>query len=77
MVIPYQQLDSETLRNIIEAFVLREGTDYGHRDYTIDEKVDVVLRQLKRGDVVLTWDAELETCNLVSRRDLRRQPEHP
>lgn len=70
MVIPYQSLNSDVLDNIIEHFVLREGTDYGHQDYSLEQKVAAVRRQLQRGEVVLTWDAELETCNLVSRQQL-------
>lgn len=74
MVIPYTALDSEVLDRIIESFVLREGTDYGHGDYSLEDKVQAVRRQLKRGDVVLTWDAEIESCNIVSKRQLREQP---
>lgn len=29
MLIPWQDLSPETLENLIESFVLREGTDYG------------------------------------------------
>ena len=72
MVIPYTSLDSDVLVRIIESFVLREGTDYGHGDFSLDQKVDAVLRQLKRGEVVLTWDAEIESCNIVSRNALRK-----
>ena len=28
MIIPWQDLDPETLDNLIESFVLREGSDY-------------------------------------------------
>jgi uncharacterized protein len=73
MVIPYQSLDVAVLDNIIEHFVLREGTDYGHQDYAIEQKVAAVRRQLERGEIVLTWDDELETCNLVTRQQLRQQ----
>ena len=66
MVIPYTALDSQTLDRVIESFVLREGTDYGHRDFTMADKIAAVRKQLKRGDACLTWDAELESCNIVS-----------
>lgn len=73
MEIPYTSLDPEILSRVIESFVLREGTDYGHGDYSLEDKVEAVRRQLKRGDVVLTWDAEIESCNIVSKRQLREQ----
>ena len=66
MVIPHTTLDSETLDRIIESFVLREGTDYGHRDFSIANKIAAVRRQLDRGEACLTWDTELESCNIVS-----------
>ncbi len=66
MVIPHATLDSKTLDRVIESFVLREGTDYGHRDFSIANKIAAVRRQLDRGEACLTWDAELESCNIVS-----------
>ena len=65
MVIPHTALDPETLNRVIESFVLREGTDYGHGQYSIDDKIAAVRRQLNRGEACLTWDAELESCNIV------------
>lgn len=65
MVIPHTALDPETLTRVIESFVLREGTDYGHGQYSIDDKIAAVRRQLTRGEACLTWDAELESCNIV------------
>ncbi|MFT5683987.1 MAG: hypothetical protein ACI8RZ_004922 [Myxococcota bacterium] len=66
MVIPHTALDNETLDRVIESFVLREGTDYGHQDFTMQDKIAKVRQQLKRGEACLTWDAELESCNIVS-----------
>ena len=65
MVIPHKALDPETLTRVIESFVLREGTDYGHGQYSIHDKIAAVRRQLNRGEACLTWDAELESCNIV------------
>jgi uncharacterized protein len=32
LLIPYEQLSADTLEGLIEAFVLREGTEYGEQD---------------------------------------------
>ena len=32
MIIPHQTLSPEALQGVIEAFVTREGTDYGTQD---------------------------------------------
>lgn len=50
MIIPWQQLEPDTLTNLIESFVLREGTDYGEETFTLAEKVEQVRQQLKTGD---------------------------
>lgn len=67
MQIPWQQLDAELLDNIIEAFVLREGTDYGLEEKSLAEKVTDVRVQLERGDAVLVWSELHETVNIMPR----------
>ena len=42
MIIPWQTLDPQTLNNLIESFVLREGTDYGVQEKTLADKVNDV-----------------------------------
>ena len=49
MIIPWEQLPAATLDNLIESFVLREGTDYGEQTFTLAEKVEHVRQQLQRG----------------------------
>jgi len=63
--IPWNQLSAEILRSVIEEFISREGTDYGEREFTLAEKVEQVKAQVKRGDVVIVFDAESGTCNLL------------
>lgn len=65
MEIPHSELTPETLRNLIEEFVSREGTDYGHNEYSLDEKVSKVLRQLETGRVQIVYDAEEQSCHIV------------
>jgi uncharacterized protein YheU (UPF0270 family) len=70
--IPASELPPETLRAIIESFIMREGTDYGDAEYSLDNKVDQVRRQLDRGDVLLMWDEVLESCNLITKGQWQR-----
>ena len=65
MEIPYKQLSKHTLLAVIEEFISREGTDYGHREYTLDEKVKKVKSQLVKGEIKLLFDSETSSCNLV------------
>ena len=65
MEIPYNQLSEQTLLAVIEEFISREGTDYGHGEYTLDEKVEKVKSQLLKGQIKLLFDSETSSCNLV------------
>jgi len=68
MEIPYDQLPPATLRRLIEEFVSREGTDYGHGDYDMQAKVRQVMAQLKRGDAAITFDQRMQSASIVSKR---------
>ena len=65
MEIPWNQLSAQALHGLIEGFITREGTDYGEHEFSLTEKVEQVKAQIKRGDVVIVFDAESETCNLL------------
>ena len=63
--VPPGALPSDTLRALIESFVAREGTDYGDRERTLEEKVADVRRQLDRGEARIVFDPETESVNIV------------
>ena len=63
--IPHRELSETALRGVVESFVLREGTDYGQRDYSLEEKIAAVMRQLDRGEAAIVFDPETETVSIV------------
>ncbi|HEY2401855.1 MAG TPA: YheU family protein [Steroidobacteraceae bacterium] len=63
--VPYQELSPEALRGVIESFVLREGTEYGAQDFTLDEKLDHVYRQLERREAQIVFDPNTETIEII------------
>ena len=65
MEIPYQELSADTIKGIVEQYVLGEGTDYGDCDFSLEEKVAGVLAQLKSGKVKIIFDATEEVCTIV------------
>ncbi|KNC65819.1 YheU family protein [Pseudoalteromonas ardens] len=67
MIIPYQQLDPATLSNLIEHYVLREGTDYGDSEISTERKVEQVHAQLKSGEALLVYSELHESVNIVSK----------
>jgi uncharacterized protein YheU (UPF0270 family) len=66
--VPHAQLSADALRGVVEAFVLREGTDYGERDVEHDTKVGQVMRQLERGEAKILFDPVTETVDIVVKR---------
>jgi uncharacterized protein YheU (UPF0270 family) len=66
--IPFKELDTITLNNLIEEFVSREGTGYGYHDYSLEDKVKHVMMQLEKDRVFIDYDAESSTCNIVKRK---------
>jgi uncharacterized protein YheU (UPF0270 family) len=65
MRIPYTELSDDALHGIIEEYVSREGTEYGSRDFSLEEKVEQVLAQIHGGDVIIEFDAESQSCQLL------------
>jgi len=55
-------LDAPTLRNVIEEFVTRDGTEFSQVETMIGE----VRAQLERGEVELWFDPETSTCNILT-----------
>ena len=70
MLIPWQSLNEETLTNLIEHFVLREGTDYGAEEKSLADKVEDVRRQLQRAEAVLVFSELHETVNIMPANQL-------
>lgn len=69
MEIPYDQLEPDTLRALVEEYVTRAGTDYGGAEVPLPTKVQQVLAQLERGEAVITYDPKTQSCDIVPRRE--------
>lgn len=63
--VAYTDLSPEALRGVLESFVLREGTDYGEREYSLQQKVAHVLHQLERGEARIVFDPNTESVQIV------------
>ncbi len=70
MLIPYQNIAPETLKNLIESFILREGTDYGEQELSLAQKTDNILAQLKEGSVVIQYSQLSESITLIHKSQI-------
>ena len=63
--VPYDRINPDTLRNMIQEFVTRDGADWGDAGCTLEDKVEQVLRQLKGRKVKVVFDLTSQTANIV------------
>jgi len=65
VAVPHAHLSPDALLGVIEAFVLREGTDYGEREFTLEQKIAHVRVQLERGDAQIIFDPDSASIDIV------------
>lgn len=65
VAVPHTQLSAEALRGVVESFVLREGTEYGEREFTLEEKLAHVMHQLERGEAQIMFDPASDSVQIV------------
>lgn len=70
--IPFTQLSEEILQAVAESFVLREGTDYGVTEVPLDKKIEQVLRQIRKKEVLIFFDQDEESVTLIPARSLKK-----
>lgn len=69
MIIPPERLTENVLRGIIESYILRDGTDYGDIELDLEAKVESLLPQVFKGEVVIVYDDDLKSVTLLTRDD--------
>lgn len=65
MIVPWQEISKDALNGIIEEFIMREGTDYGEQEASLEKKKQDLLNQLQAGHIVLVYSELHETVNLM------------
>jgi uncharacterized protein YheU (UPF0270 family) len=63
--VPYQKITADALEQLIESFILREGTDYGSVEATLSRKMEDIRRGLKNQDLKVVFDLTSESCSIV------------
>lgn len=70
MIIPWEQLQADTLTSLITEFVTRDGTDYGLNETTTDTRIEQVKAKLRQGEAVVLFSQSTGQCNIVARNSL-------
>jgi len=67
IIVPWKDLPPDTLTNLIEEFVTRDGTDYGDQEIPTGTKVEQVRNQLKREDAFVVFDEVTESVSVMGK----------
>jgi uncharacterized protein len=73
IVVPHDRISVEALAGLIDEFILREGTDYGAQEVTLEKKHEQVFKQLRSGRIVVVFDPSLESCSIVRKEHLPKE----
>lgn len=64
IIVPKEALSDAALDGIVDTFILREGTDYGHREHTMADKRRRVHAMLARGTAQICYYPESEHIDI-------------
>ena len=62
-------ISAEALNAILESFVLREGTDYGIQEISLEKKIDNLKTKLDHKDIYLVFDPNSETVTFLTKNE--------
>lgn len=72
MLIPFDLIEADTLDNLLEDFVTRDGTDNGD-DTPLNVRVERARHALKRGEAVIVFDPESQQCQLMLKSEVPKE----
>lgn len=72
MIISTNLLSQDALDGLIEAFINREGTDYGIDEIPLNRKVAELKSQVEQGHVLIVFDPVTETPNLMTKEQYQQ-----
>jgi uncharacterized protein YheU (UPF0270 family) len=64
--VPPQRLQADVLQALLEEYASRDGTDYGERELSLEQKVDSLRTQMQRRELLIVFDAVSEQWDLLS-----------
>ncbi len=64
--VPMDKLSEDVVQSLIEEFILREGTDYGASEVSLDKKKEQVSKQLENDDIKIVFDPNTDSVTLMT-----------
>lgn len=69
--VPISRLAEDTLQALLEEFASREGTEYGLREFSLEEKVSQLRRRLDTGTAAIVYDQASEEWDILDAEALK------
>ena len=67
--IDHRQLEPDTLDNLLTEIVLREGTDYGEQEMSIEDKKRQLQSSLETGKTMIVYHASEGFCDVINKTE--------
>jgi uncharacterized protein YheU (UPF0270 family) len=65
MIVPWQDINADTLNHLLEEFASRDGTDYGDYEISLADKVNQLKVQLQQKRILVVYSELHESVNIV------------
>jgi len=75
MLIPWQQLQADTLNNLLEDFVTRDGSDNGD-ETPVNVRTERARHALQKGTAVIVFDSASGQCQLLLKSQIPAERLH-
>jgi uncharacterized protein YheU (UPF0270 family) len=72
VAIPPEQLSEDVINAVIESFILREGTDYGNVEISIEKKKEQIRRQLDKAEIRIVYDFNTDSVTMMTDQDWKK-----
>lgn len=69
--VPREKISAEILTALIEEFILREGTDYGAVEVSLDAKKQQIEKQIFKDQIKIVFDFETGSATLITAQDFK------
>ena len=63
--VPIESIQKATLSRLVEEFVTRDGTDYGSREISTEQKASRAMAALQAGKAVVVFDPNTGSVTIV------------
>jgi len=71
VIIPHTELSPEALNGVMESYALMSGTDYGEREFSLEDKVEHIKRQIDKKEVFVDYSIESNTVSLITAKQAK------